>query len=728
MNPDPRDQSPPQIRSFADFTLDLSRGCLFRDGHEIKLRPKSYETLKYLVENPGRVLTKHELIQAIWPDSFVTDDSLVQCLREVRRALGDESQQYIKTLPRRGYIFDANVDQPPHRAPAVLTEQVEGVKLVIERDQGAFGGRWKFLVALVILVCGGFLLIRSIRQSRLALASPAVAPFTSFQKIQPTQLTNLGSVMGIAISPDGRYVVYTLEEAGRQSLWLRQIDTNSSQQIAAPAPVNYYQLLFSPDGQYLYYASRPTQYPVVSIYRIPLLGGVPSKLIENTEGYFALSPDSKQICFVRDSTTDEQSRLMVAVISGAERQLATRKMPQRFRYPAWSPDNRVVIASVGNFDAEGSLVEAIEVGLSDRHERLLTGHLWPSIDQKVWLPDGSGLFMIAGDQMSRPYQRQVWFLSYPEGNVRQLTNDVSSYLCLSLTKDSTTLATLETRLEANIWVASASNSGRAAKVASGAGGFSWTPDGRIVYGSHASGSKEIWVMNADGSGRQQLTSSNGFNTSPAVSPDGSQIVFASDRAGSLNLWRMKIDGSDLAQLTSGGGEDYPRFSPDGRYLVYSSVGNWRLWRMPAAGGDPVSLSNDHAEAANVSPDGNWFASLSRDEQTNSEYQIIVAPFDSGAAVKKFRLPKDSIYQAADVRWAPDGQALTYVVTEAGISNVWRQPLAGGEPTRITNFEADKIFHFDLSRDGQELVCSRGRWAHDVVLIKGVRPPTAEKQN
>src|SRR5215813_2981621 len=326
--------SPANIRLFADFTLDLQRGCLRRDGHEVKLRPKSYETLKYLVENPGRVLTKDELLRAIWPDSFVTDDSLVQCLREVRRALGDESQQYLKTLPRRGYIFDAEVSEPQrNERPALLTEQVEGLRLVIEKEQSWSGLRWKLfgaIAVLVILAVAGLVLFRSIRQSGLAMRSAAAAPFTSFQKIQPTQLTNLGGVMGIAISPDGRYVVYALEDAGRQSLWLRQIDTNGSQQITAPAAVNYFQLLFSPDGQYIYYASRDSLRPVVNIYRIPLLGGVPARLIDNVEGYFALAPDNKRICFVRDSATREESRLMVASIGGEEQQLATRHLPQRF--------------------------------------------------------------------------------------------------------------------------------------------------------------------------------------------------------------------------------------------------------------------------------------------------------------------------------------------------------------------------------------------------------------
>src|SRR5450432_2826500 len=105
-------ETSPLNYEFGEFTLDVARGCLLKAGEEIKLRPKVYETLKYLVENPGRLIGKPELMQAVWPDAFVTDDSLVQCTLELRRALGDGSQRLLKTVPRRGYLFTAAVTRP----------------------------------------------------------------------------------------------------------------------------------------------------------------------------------------------------------------------------------------------------------------------------------------------------------------------------------------------------------------------------------------------------------------------------------------------------------------------------------------------------------------------------------------------------------------------------------------------------------------------------------------
>src|SRR5207245_7456778 len=118
---------PRHTRAFKDFTLDLDRGCLVRGGEEVKLRPKVFDALKYLVLNNNRLVTKDELIKALWTDSFVTDDSLVQCLVELRRGLGDEAQGCIKTVPKRGHIFTAEVSEasravsdtkPPSATPA----------------------------------------------------------------------------------------------------------------------------------------------------------------------------------------------------------------------------------------------------------------------------------------------------------------------------------------------------------------------------------------------------------------------------------------------------------------------------------------------------------------------------------------------------------------------------------------------------------------------------------
>ena len=95
--------------SFGEYTLDLKRGALLRTGVDVKLRPKSFEVLRLLLERHGQLVTKDELLNAVWGHAVVTDGAIGQCLVDLRRVIGDESQQVIRTVPRRGYIFDLPV-------------------------------------------------------------------------------------------------------------------------------------------------------------------------------------------------------------------------------------------------------------------------------------------------------------------------------------------------------------------------------------------------------------------------------------------------------------------------------------------------------------------------------------------------------------------------------------------------------------------------------------------
>jgi predicted ATPase/DNA-binding winged helix-turn-helix (wHTH) protein len=107
----------PVMYQFGDFTLDPVRGQVRKGDVEIRLRPKVYELLRFLLDNSGRLITKQELIGAVWPHTVVTDDSLVQCTVELRRALEDHDQRLLKTVPRRGYLFFVQVSRQEHAKP-----------------------------------------------------------------------------------------------------------------------------------------------------------------------------------------------------------------------------------------------------------------------------------------------------------------------------------------------------------------------------------------------------------------------------------------------------------------------------------------------------------------------------------------------------------------------------------------------------------------------------------
>ncbi len=125
-------ESAHETHSFGEFTLDVTRGCLLHNQDDIKLRPKSFEVLRYMVEHSGRLISKDELIHAVWVNTTVTDDSLVQCLKDIRHALHDQPQRIIKTIHGRGYIFDNQVTHSPAAAPGINVNPTANVQIVID--------------------------------------------------------------------------------------------------------------------------------------------------------------------------------------------------------------------------------------------------------------------------------------------------------------------------------------------------------------------------------------------------------------------------------------------------------------------------------------------------------------------------------------------------------------------------------------------------------------------
>jgi DNA-binding winged helix-turn-helix (wHTH) protein len=130
-NPSPVKRVTRQYR-FGDFALDLESGFLRRNGEPIELRPKPFELLVYLVERNGRLVSKDELIDSIWPGVAVTDNSLAQSIAELRRLLGDSGRDMIRTVPRRGYVFATPVER---EAPAMP----DAPAILVSRQPGAIG-------------------------------------------------------------------------------------------------------------------------------------------------------------------------------------------------------------------------------------------------------------------------------------------------------------------------------------------------------------------------------------------------------------------------------------------------------------------------------------------------------------------------------------------------------------------------------------------------------------
>ena len=323
--------------------------------------------------------------------------------------------------------------------------------------------------------------------------------------------------------------------------------------------------------------------------------------------------------------------------------------------------------------------------------------------------------MTAKDRLSGP--EQIWEVSYPGGEAKQLTNDLNDYRSLSLNLDSSVMAAVQSVQISSTWIGPSADTSRTRQIAPGHyDRLAWTPAGRIIYASNESGNPDVWIMDADGTNHKQLTFDSHTDFEPVASPDGRYVVFISDRAGAFNVWRMNVDGSNLNQLTRGGGGESPYFSPDGKWVLYSDFGHAKmsLWKVPIDNGDPVQITDKPSWSPVVSPDGKLIACYYAADELGLQVKLAVIPFEGGPPVKVF----DIISPA--VRWTTDGRSLTYIVDRAGMSNIWKQALAGGRPAPLTDFKTDRIFWFDWSHDGKQLAFIRGAESSDVVLISDTK--------
>ena len=189
-------------------------------------------------------------------------------------------------------------------------------------------------------------------------------------------------------------------------------------------------------------------------------------------------------------------------------------------------------------------------------EQLFSNDTWPYTARVEWLPDMTGFLVIAGEL---PASAQVWFLRYPEGEKRQVTNDLNAYRALTMTADGTKFTTVQANGLINVWVVPEGDATQAVQLPTGNVGFYGSAGNPALmdarwphrFISNESGTSDVWLMDPDGKNRKQLTTGSGLNITPVLSADGRFIVFASLQNGVRNIWRMNSDGSNPIRLTNG---------------------------------------------------------------------------------------------------------------------------------------------------------------------------------
>ena len=177
-----------------------------------------------------------------------------------------------------------------------------------------------------------------------------------------------------------------------------------------------------------------------------------------------------------------------------------------------------------------------------------------------------------------------------------------------------------------------------------------------------------------------------------------------------------MDGSNLTQITNGDGEFYPQCTPDGRWIVYQSGGNYpTLWKIPIGGGQASAITKTKASRPSVSPDGKFVAyHYLNSIFEGSRWGIGISSLEDGTRVKRFDFPPTVVERL--VKWTRDGKSIAFLNSPGGVPNIWTQPLDGGEAKPLTDFPSDSIISFNWNADGSGLAVIRGVKTSDVVLI------------
>jgi len=708
----------PAAYTFLNVTLDMQRQLLVRGTDEIRLRPRSFDVLSYLVRNAGRLVGKQELMDAVWADVAVTDDSLVQCLVEIRRELG-EAEDCIKTVRGRGYLLDCEVHQAPRADSSVrdvesrsaaVVEAIAETPIDSKSHNSAFmrmtAGRLPIVLGVGVIVLTVIVLTVIVGRSLLRPnASPgSVATAVRFT-IPPPPGMAFGSpgfgvnieTTAIAFSPDGSQLAFVATDpAGRSRVWLRPLATLDERSV--PSTDGATSVFWSPDSRSIaFFASG-------RLMRLDLSSGAVVKLCDVAEGTGLFG------------TWGTDAILFAAPVGQAI-----------FRVP---PGGGSATKILGPDPSAGE----ITVG-------------WP------WFLPGGREFLYLARLPNREGRVKLVEAGKPPSTILSAISNVQSvapdYLVFS--RDGTLVAQrfdfVTHRLVGDVFsleapVQYSRSTGRT--------NFSVSPTGALVYQSHADIAELVWF---DQSGREL-----GRIAPPAddvrvrISPEGHRVLFhrVDPRLGLADLWMTDLTRGVETRLTwdphGGVGVWLPHgrgviftaerdgpphlfyedletlterellpakrqlqmptdVSPDGRTVAFEQIserGDADLWTVPVDGSQPPApllTSSFNERGLHFSPDGE-FAAFTSDETGRGE--IYVAPSTLLTAKKRISSGGGSIG-----RWSHDGRELYYLAADGHVMAVpirTAPALRIGAPVPLFAINGRWPWRdFDVSPDGKRFL-------------------------
>jgi Tol biopolymer transport system component/DNA-binding winged helix-turn-helix (wHTH) protein len=614
----------PFVFTFGDFEVKEREFLLIKGGEATSVEPKAFRVLLFLLRNPGRLVTKDEILKAVWSDYSVSDNSLTRSIATLRRLLGDDSRdpRYIATVQTIGYRFLSPVTVLERgiglldESAKLSTSDTESKPQFIEDRR--LSKRLVFvLVVAAFLLAGGWILNRAITSRAAAKVATNPSPIAvPSSRMRTVPLTNLsGAVWSPAFSPDAKQIAFFWdgENPGRGDLYVQLVGADKPLRLTHNRSGFSGSPAWSPDGQEIAFGRCDDSGG--KVYIVPALGGPERKITEvacpyNSVGNLNWTSDGKSMVLADPCVPGGAIGVVVfSMETGAKRCVTAPSLGegQSDFSPVLSPDKQTV--AFIRFPT-AAVSDLYTVPLEGGSPRRLTADN-KIVSRLMWAADGQSISF----DSSRGGVERTWRVSATGGTIEPETKYPGIG---TLSHDGGRLAYVEPPgffgSSFSLWRADLIGAGGAVSkvrqlLPAPAAGFApqLSPDGRqIAFESMRSGSAEIWKCNADGSDPLKLTSFEGHAGSPRWSPDGKWIAFDSRPSGQSQIFEIDEEGRNLHPVTSGDYENLvPSWSRDGKSIYFASnrTGTLQIWRRELASGREMQVTHHGGFAGFESYDG-----------------------------------------------------------------------------------------------------------------------------
>jgi DNA-binding winged helix-turn-helix (wHTH) protein/Tol biopolymer transport system component len=609
---------------FGLFELDLKAAQLTRNGTNIRLPQQPLQLLSVLIESPGEIVTRDQLRQRLWPsDVFIDfDHGLNKSIQKLRDALGDsaDSPRYIETIPRVGYRFIApirNGTRPREHEADIETSQPPPVSPALPAAAAEAGNprvHWVLLAAGVLAVCVaiGIAVFFSSR------VHPGVVKYT-----QLTDFTD--SAMAPALSPDGHILAFIRGNSSFLSagqIYVKMLPDGEARPLTNDARLKY-NLSFSPDGSQIAYSVLEA--PSFATYTVSVLGGDPHLLLNNAAGLTWLDPQHFLFSRIRSGVhlgvvteTVNGNNFRELYYPSHERAMA--------HYSLASPDRRSAL--VVEMNSQGDWSRCQLISLDGRAQPTTVGPDG-ACTAAGWSPDGSWMYFVATVEG----QSHIWRQRSPDARPEQITIGPSEESGLAVEQDGRSLITSIGVQESAMWIHDAvgerslSSEG---EIVADTSPPSFGADDKILYyllrHQKAEANSELWRLTLD-TGKSEAVFPGTSMVDYDVSPDGKQVVYTSvGRDGRSQLWLAPTDRSSPARQIGNSGETLPHFGPRGQILFRRAEGNFNYLEQMNQDGSGRSrvLPYPIIEVQGISPGRKWLMVIAPYPQGGSLVPMIVA--------------------------------------------------------------------------------------------------------